>query len=427
MIRIRGRDESDDQSRGTDDVLTFSNIIIYLLLSKNDVKQQWHVIIFLTRQMSRFYKYGGILQALSLVFFLFTTKFQNGCCNNDHISGFAHHYLTSSTPTAARGWAGFRMSLPLYAKSKQNKRKGGRRGRLSNQIIQEDKAEPSSPSTLSRTGNNLRPPTKTKKCWIRLDRFNSSSPIDICLVEINDASWWEQENNINPYGARVWPPSLAVARFLAKYLDEKEDSNYHVVEVGCGTALIAMTAGACGATAIATDVSNIALSLAKQGWSETAQRLQQTGSMKGNFNVASFDLLSNNALPLPRVCWDSSKSASGGGEPSIQSTTPHCILVASAVLYEKTLAKAIAKRVMEACDKGAWVILADDDTGLREGGRVIFEAEWQELTEKHERSTGRRYRSQWTHETVKQKDVFGWTDKKVQLLHVNHPPLPNFE
>jgi hypothetical protein len=30
----------DDQSRGSDDVLTFSNIIIHsLLLSKNDVKQ----------------------------------------------------------------------------------------------------------------------------------------------------------------------------------------------------------------------------------------------------------------------------------------------------------------------------------------------------------------------------------------------------
>jgi hypothetical protein len=177
--------------------------------------------------MSRCYKYGGILQALSLILFLFATKFQNGCCNNDRISGFAHHYLTRSTPTAARGWAGFRIALPLYAKGKQNKREGGRRGRLSNHILQDEskdtvKAEPSSPSTLSRKGNSLRPPTKTKKCWIRLDRSKSSLPIDICLVEINDASWWEQENNINPYGARAWPPSLAVARFLAKYLDEKK-------------------------------------------------------------------------------------------------------------------------------------------------------------------------------------------------------------
>jgi predicted nicotinamide N-methyase len=317
--------------------------------------------------------------------------------------------------------------LSLFAKTKQKKKKTGGRGRRSKQLpldetvqvaehqnVDQHKETSQRRKSSKTTRRALRQPTKTKTCWVRLDR--PSSPLDVCLVEINDASWWQQENNVNPFGARLWPPSLALAKFLANYLDEDEHKNAvtSVVEVGCGTGLISIVAAGCGATAIATDVSDVALSLVEKGWSETSQRLKKAELPIGNLTVCSFDVFSKDPLPFPQHQHQQEKQN--------QSSSPSCILVASAVLYDKTLAKAMAQRVMEACNMGAWVILADDDTGLREGGRAIFEAAWQKLLDEN---TGcNPIQSQWTHETVQQKDVFGWSNKKVQLLHLNHPPLP---
>ena len=318
-----------------------------------------------------------------------------------------------------------RNDLSLFAKTKQKKNKTGGRGRRSKQValdenvqvtehqkVDQNKETSQRRKSSKTTGTVLQRPTKTKKCWVRLDR--PSSPLDVCLVEINDASWWEQEDNVNPFGARLWPPSLALAKFLAKYLDDDENKNAvtSVVEVGCGTGLISIVAAGCGATAIATDVSDVALSLVEKGWSETSQRLKKAELPIGNLTVSSFDLFSKDPLPFPQE----------QQQQQNQSSSPSCILVASAVLYDKTLAKAMAQRVMEACNMGAWVILADDDTGLREGGRAIFEAAWQKLLD--ENIGNNPIQSQWTHETVQQKDVFGWSNKKVQLLHLNHPSLP---
>jgi predicted nicotinamide N-methyase len=268
-------------------------------------------------------------------------------------------------------------------------------------------------SSDKKTGKFLEKPKKHKKCWVRLDGLSSSIPLDVCLIEIDDASWWEHKDNVNPFGARLWPPSLALAKFLAKY---PLDVNHQVIEVGCGTGLISIVAAASGATAIATDVSDVALSLVKEGWSETSLRLHKTKSPIGNLTVSSFDVFSNDPLPFQKLSGKQQESSS-------ILTSPRCILVASAVLYDKTLAKAMSKRVMEACEYGAWVILADDDTGLREGGRATFESEWERLVAE-KKETNMKIRSQWTHETVQQRDVFGWVDKKVQVLHLNYPIKP---
>ncbi len=312
----------------------------------------------------------------------------------------------------------------LFAKSRQKKNKTGRRGRRgSNQLVHEEinsQREPkveNNESSDKKTGKFLQKPKKTKKCWVRLDGLPSSTPLDVCLIEINDASWWEHEDNTNPFGARLWPPSLALAKFLAKFLAKYPLDVNQVIEVGCGTGLISIAAAASGATAIATDVSDVALSLVKEGWSETSLRRHKTKSPIGNLTVSSFDVFSNDPLPFRKV------SGKQQQESSSILSSPRCILVASAVLYDKNLAKAMSKRVMEACEYGAWVILADDDTGLREGGRAIFESEWEKLVAE-KKETRMNIRSQWTHETVQQRDVFGWADKKVQLLHLNYPIKP---
>lgn len=305
----------------------------------------------------------------------------------------------------------FRNSKDLFGKRNKQAKRGGRRKRHEaiqsfdekEQQLSNNKtiASPSSSQSFSET--TLRKPSQTKQCWVRLERSSSSSPLDVCLIEIDDTSWWEQANNSNPYGARLWPPSLAISKFLAKYLDHVRASDYYVTEVGCGTGLISIVAAACGAKALATDVSATALSLVQEGWSQTSNRLSSEKS-KGNLEVTSFDLFSNEMLPM-------------------QDTNKSCILVASAVLYDKDLAKAMAGRVMEACEKGVWVILADDDTGLREGGREVFEEEWEKLVTKKGLDTSGRISSQWSHSTIQQKDVFGWSNKPVQLLHFNRPDL----
>ena len=56
------------------------------------------------------------------------------------------------------------------------------------------------------------------------------------------------------------------------------------------------------------------------------------------------------------------------------------IMIASAMLYESALAKALAWRVVEACHThDAWVIVGDDETGERDGGLSIFLNELERL------------------------------------------------
>ena len=90
-----------------------------------------------------------------------------------------------------------------------------------------------------------------------------SPPIDVSVCEVVDRAWWERESEragSNPYGAKLWPGSLAVAQLLAR-LPAERLGELRVLELGCGNGLISLTAAARGATAIATDLSSFALSL----------------------------------------------------------------------------------------------------------------------------------------------------------------------
>lgn len=197
-----------------------------------------------------------------------------------------------------------------------------------------------------------------------------------------------------------------------------------------------MAAALCGAKVMATDVAPITLKLLEKGWSETCdkqrkhrEKLLPTGQQPAevselstcevvdeNLNMGLFDVFSSDPLP-----WPEPSSAGRNGS----ARRPHQrILVASAVLYEASLAKALARKCFQACRQdGAWVILADDDTGLREGGREVFETEWDRLSAMMACSDEERnsMKSSWIRTTVEQKAVFGWVDKKVQLLHLNYP------
>ncbi|CAJ1934472.1 unnamed protein product [Cylindrotheca closterium] len=311
---------------------------------------------------------------------------------------------------------------------------------------------------------------QTKRCWLRLETKTNPSPpppaglpLDICLVEIQDNAWWKSQEEFqsstidgeqkdhekkinNPYGTRVWPPSLALAEFLSDYILTPTDPiisesnttttrttpSYQVLEIGCGTGLVSMAAALCGAKTMATDVAPMTLRLLQQGWSETCDKQrkhkekikakqlrpplpEEQGDdpckiMDGNLEMALFDVTSSDPLPWPKEASDSNGA-----------DKPQRILVASAVFYDASLAKAIAQRCFHAChEERAWVILADDDTGLREGGREVFEVAWERLVANDSRKKKKK-KSPWVHTTVEQKTVFGWVNKPVQLLHLNYP------
>ena len=86
------------------------------------------------------------------------------------------------------------------------------------------------------------------------------------------------------------------------------------------------------------------------------------------------------------------------------------------MLYEQSLATGLARRAFEACSRGAWVIIGDDDTGEREGGRDLFVSELDRL----EKEKGVGFRRFWKNSAVKSKEL-KWNEKQVQILHLNAP------
>jgi predicted nicotinamide N-methyase len=209
--------------------------------------------------------------------------------------------------------------------------------------------------------------------------------LKVVLVQVDDDDWWTH-NLMNPYGTKLWPASLGVAHLLASENLTKRT----VLELGCGTGLVSLVATIRGAHAVATDVSPLVLSLVQEGWEATA-------SSAGTLETAVFDLMSSSPLPI-----------------QIRSTELPPIVVASAMMYQADLAEALAKRVSEAYRLGAWIIIGDDETGNREGGRERFEAELQrylQLDDVH-----------WVHSTIKCKEL-KWIQKHVEILQLNHPSL----
>ena len=111
------------------------------------------------------------------------------------------------------------------------------------------------------------------------------------MVEVADWSWWEEQSideSANPFGAKLWPASLAVADYLAG-LPEDVLPAMSVLEIGCGNGLCSLTVAARGAASVvASDLSEDALTL-------TREAAQQQGLA---VQTLRFDL-ADRATPLP--------------------------------------------------------------------------------------------------------------------------------
>lgn len=213
----------------------------------------------------------------------------------------------------------------------------------------------------------------------------------VVLVKVDDDdTWWNQQDN--PYGAKPWPAALYTANYLNKH--KVYIQNKTIVELGCGTGLVSIVAAIKGAgKVIATDMSPLALSLVQEGWKETMSMTlgQSHDSINSILETRIFDITSSDPLP-------------------IQSDA---IVVATTMLYDSSLAKALARRVAEGFQKGAWFIVGDDDTGSI--ARQQFEAELKTLLGDVIFSDCR-----WEETTVKCPEL-GWTQKHVRILQLNSP------
>jgi predicted nicotinamide N-methyase len=289
-----------------------------------------------------------------------------------------------------------RFNLLLHAKSKKRQGRGGRRGTRTTTGKDDD----TQPNFTEQTLTSVVPkPEKTKRVQISLERLPPQPPLEVYAYEVDDVAWWNLAQNVNPFGAKCWPSSLGVAQFLAQWgrLDGRL-----VFELGCGTAVPSLVAAQCGATVVASDISTLALSLVSEGWLETSARQKAVKDdiepRSGSLSTLKFDLFSSLPLPLES-----------------KHTQPP-IVIAAAMLYQADLAEALARRLAEACAQNAWVILGDDETGEREGGREKFLMEFARI-----QGDNKPIHQVWTEVTVKNKNL-GWVAKKVKLLHLNPPP-----
>ena len=164
------------------------------------------------------------------------------------------------------------------------------------------------------------------------------------------------------------------------------DSTTTVLELGCGTGLPSLVAASLGASVVATDISTVVLQLLQAGWKGCVPR-------KGTLSSQLFNVM-DTSMPFPQAD----------------------IVIASAVLYDADLAKALAQRVIEACENGAWVILGDDETGERDGGRSAFLS----VTD----AAGIKSTST---ETIVVNQALGWQAKAVKLIHFNAREEAKFE
>lgn len=321
---------------------------------------------------------------------------------------------------------------------------------------------------VSRSVSAVPPPKRYRRTTLRIRPLHavaspqapasSSRPhsphIDIAMFDIDDADWWEAKTLLqearerrrgggggggditnsqasdNPFGTRAWPPSLVVAQLLAG-LPPSDINGRPIVELGCGTGLVSITAAGLGANAIATDISPLALQLTRRGWKETMTGLQKAGRRSndaevGTLSTSIFDVTSSDPLPIDRYRGPLEQATTIAGEKDQlqEQNEQQPIVIATSVLYEADLAEAMANRVAEAAAMGAWVIVGDCDSGQREGGRERFELELEKRLKSIRAERGGdecvQKKIHWNQAVAKCPEL-GWREKNVRLLHLNSP------
>ncbi len=176
-----------------------------------------------------------------------------------------------------------------------------------------------------------------------------------------DEEFNEGDENIvreDPYGSVLWPAALSVSEHITHdsfWKSEVDNNNQEqkptLLELGTGTGLVALAASASNkyASILATDYETVPLKLL-----DAAYKLNQNNDGATTSVVTSLFDICNLSMPLP----------------------PADIVCAADILYEKSTGIALAKRVIEALERGSRVVI-----GCSPGrpGRPAFLDELQRL------------------------------------------------
>ncbi|KAG7370967.1 hypothetical protein IV203_019537 [Nitzschia inconspicua] len=295
--------------------------------------------------------------------------------------------------------------LALYAKKRNKHSQSAYASSRSNLIFDDSQhSKEGNPPSTKRINLSL---CRTQAKGRRSEGDRTSSCCDfipISVYQIEDNQWWREKESQhynqlhhkdNPYGARCWPSSVAVADYLIQTVLPSLQEDAEVVELGCGPAL----------------------TLLSKGWQATRKRHEKQSTKKlqtdsgvslstksdhDALSIRSFDICSSDPLPF---------LSTGKSNPRTRR-----ILVACTMLYDPTLAASLAGRVEEAVHQfDAWVILGDDVTGERGSGRDIFLKALQEKAPQLASTT--------TTTTVQIKNAaLGWQAKETKVWEWGNVP-----
>jgi predicted nicotinamide N-methyase len=156
----------------------------------------------------------------------------------------------------------------------------------------------------------------------------------------------------DPYGSVLWPAALTVSEHIThdSFWKTTQQRKPILLELGTGTGLVALAASASNkfASVLATDYETVPLELL-----DAAYKLNQNDDITTPVFTSLFDIC-NLSEPLP----------------------PADIVCAADILYEKRTGVALARRVIEALERGSRVVI-----GCSPGrpGRPAFLEELQRL------------------------------------------------
>ncbi|CAK9044589.1 Phosphatidylinositol 4-phosphate 5-kinase 6 (AtPIP5K6) (1-phosphatidylinositol 4-phosphate kinase 6) (Diphosphoinositide kinase 6) (PtdIns(4)P-5-kinase 6) [Durusdinium trenchii] len=152
------------------------------------------------------------------------------------------------------------------------------------------------------------------------------------------------------YSAFFWPASFVAACAVLRVIKRKRAGRQlHVVELACGTALPSLAALASGTRVTSTDISLLSLRLAEQS-------AHQQGEMEEDFSTRVFDIINEPPQNLLDLNPD--------------------VVVASDLLYNEPVAKALGHQLGVAAANGATVITTDAGRLDGQGQKIFLESFW---------------------------------------------------
>jgi len=178
---------------------------------------------------------------------------------------------------------------------------------------------------------------------------------EVLLMDGDDGHDKKRDDAVkeDPYGSVLWPAASAVAEYITRDSFSNDEQMKTILELGTGTGLVALAASASNKfhNILATDYETVPLRLLN-----AAYHLNQQGQSMNNMDPIHTDLfdICDFSMPLPQAE----------------------LVCAADILYEKKTGIALAKRTIEALERGSRVVI-----GCSPGrpGRPIFLEELQRL------------------------------------------------